>query len=298
MSLRVGLLKKYSNSVIHNRMIRLVVKRPETDMSGEKNKCSSPLPTIDELIQERTTRDWACYACGAKFPAKTNTTGFCTKDGCPREEFGRCQVDGCDDVVLLTQQKTSSALEYDVIFLAGYPGVGKDTVGAELCRRFARVRDAFADALKDDAAIEFKIERSIFDDVKRKNDKYPSDHVHAGKTPRDLLIQLGKERRSKNDAHYADHIMHRIKKRDYSAPLVVTDLGMHVERKAQLALPKTIRSIAVWVKSKRVPTKPFPDGREIEAADCDVIFDNDGTLEELRKDPLSFRLLPRGAAAS
>lgn len=92
-----------------------------------------------------------------------------------------------------------------LVFLSGYAGSGKDTVGAGLVQNGYK-RFAFADELKDEVSSIYGIQRELMDTQDGKS----SSVICGGSTVRGVLIAHGEKKRSENINHWVSKVLSKI----------------------------------------------------------------------------------------
>lgn len=104
---------------------------------------------------------------------------------------------------------------YSIILISGYTNSGKDTIGRNLTSYHNYHRVAFADALKDEVAEIYGIDRASLDTQEGKETLFDDT-----RTARDLLISHGKQRRQEDPNYWTKKVVDQI--RNYEK-VVITD---------------------------------------------------------------------------
>ena len=160
-----------------------------------------------------------------------------------------------------------------LIGLAGFAGVGKDTVAAVLARDHGYRRYALADPLREGLAVMLGLDREVFEDRTRK--EAPIDWL--GRSPRYLMQTLGTE---------------------WGRDLVAADLWLRVAERRIAALgPRVVVSDirfdneADWVRALggvvwHIRRPGFGGGAHrsesgVRVRPGDAVIANDGTLDAL-----------------
>lgn len=162
-----------------------------------------------------------------------------------------------------------------VILLGGKAGSGKDTVASFLCKNYGYTRIAYADALKDYVSNTYNIKRELFDtqDGKKSIIKIGGENI----TLRQLLIQVGTEKKIDDENYWVDKVINdiyllqnnKIVISDFRYPQEYTTLLKHF----------TIKTL----KITRESIEDYNDSSETSLYNFkfDYIIDNNSTLKEL-----------------
>jgi len=93
-----------------------------------------------------------------------------------------------------------------IVGLAGYRGAGKSHLAHELVRDYRLTKMSYADPVRSAAAAAWGVREEVFTDRRRKD---VENYVFSGKTPRDVLIELGMWYRSQNPDHWVNVMRRR-----------------------------------------------------------------------------------------
>jgi hypothetical protein len=173
-----------------------------------------------------------------------------------------------------------------IIVLAGYRGSGKDTVADYLVSAFGYKKYAFADALKDACAEEYRIPRWYFDH--REIKELPLSG-HEGASPRDMCIEYALAKRAEDDDYFAELVSAAIRDDMDKTPrtehkYVVSDWRFHNEV-AHLRVAFPFGDIRTWYIS-RFGTPPADHETETQIdpqEDCNYILNNGGNIDFMKE---------------
>ena len=114
-----------------------------------------------------------------------------------------------------------------IVLLSGWSQTGKDTVGTRLCTEHGFQRFAFADPVKDSAAISYGFQRAAADTQEGKASIVPARNflMPSGRSVRDWIIYHGEERKRVEGADvWAKEIAARISAASsFEKRFVITD---------------------------------------------------------------------------
>jgi dephospho-CoA kinase len=163
-----------------------------------------------------------------------------------------------------------------IFMLSGYLQSGKDTVADYLVDEYNFTRFAFADALKDQVAEKYNIDRTLMDSSDGKKSK-----TSSGETVRQILIKHGLEMRTIDPDYWIKNIISSIDKSENKQGFYVISDWRYPNEYDQVY--KYFGDIVKTIRINRWDTIPLQDASEtgLDNLDFDYVIENKGTLEEL-----------------
>ena len=168
------------------------------------------------------------------------------------------------------------ALAPRVIMLSGWMKSGKDTVGEYLCRKHGFRRLAFADALKDEVAACYGVDRGTLDTQEGKAAAWDA----SGRTIRDLLIWHGQARRALDQDYWCHKVVGAIRSSG-GGDIVITDWRFPNEHEA-LSRQCECAVVQTW-RIQRWSRPPKTDSTELalDATAFDQTIRNTASVADL-----------------
>ena len=162
----------------------------------------------------------------------------------------------------------------NVIGLAGLAGSGKDTVADIICGELGYRRLAFADPIKLAAIELFGLTHYQISTRALKEQPVP----YWGLSPREIMQRLGTEVcRLIHPDTWTRYAKRRICTQAANG-WVITDCRFDNE----LVMVRELGGQVWWIDRETTPVSGHASESSIAAHDCDLVIDNNGTLEDLQ----------------
>ena len=165
-----------------------------------------------------------------------------------------------------------------IVALTGNKGSGKDTVANILVEAARFKKIAFMDPLKEQIQQMFGLEtESEYDLFKRASIEYTlSDSVKKVADGRNIVREIGMLMRNIDSDQFTRRVWDEINL-DMGADWVVTDLRFDNE----LEFMREMGALVVKIKSPETSHDDHITERGFEDSECDIIIDNNGSLDDL-----------------